>query len=580
MSFDALIMPPAPQPPAGGTGSAPGAQSASFKLDRPAHSAAQNKSFLATLNRISADKSCSRRPSGAGEIHSVKPSDQQAASTNPQRNAYIAGQESVEDQAAALEAPASTAPAVCQWAPMGWIHQYLLNMAFTDNSAVSVEGQPDATGGMPQDFLNQLMGLFHAAGQLQGSGLAGLGPFEQMPAGISAQARNLLFFKQLITRVRHDQLAADPSGRWANNSFVEFWRSLTAAPPEGLNPGVRTDAFAAKVDELIHFLLQRYDHTTTVSGPHTETANAGGQQPAVHLEAFNAGDHVLLQKMTGTTQPLEKQPANADKGNLWPAEAAKDGSAETLFEPRALKAAEESAAAKIQPGPKAAEAAVNPNVIAGGIAAKSADETVSLKTTALQSDLLAAEPTGNKVIQIDGDSKDSGFLSSQENMPEHLSKLENSNRLAEGSQRSLASQTMNQIVQKAVLLNNNGQHTVQIDLKPDFLGHIRMQIITESQQVAVRIVAELPIVKDMLESNLNQLRAELQAQGLEVDELDVSVAHDSRAEEDRYQKAAEARRARALKNNDIPTDGDANAQADRRAGHHHGMVQSAIDYFA
>jgi flagellar hook-length control protein FliK len=183
-------------------------------------------------------------------------------------------------------------------------------------------------------------------------------------------------------------------------------------------------------------------------------------------------------------------------------------------------------------------------------------------------------------MQIDGESKDSGLLTSQENLPEHLAKLGHSGRSTEGTQRSLASQTLNQIVQKAVLLNNNGQNMVQIDLKPDILGQIRMQIMTESQQVAVRIVAELPIVKDMLESNLNQLKAELQAQGLQVDELEVSVAHDSRAEDDRYQKAAELRRARASRNNHISAEEETESQKAGTRILRDGMAQTAVDYFA
>jgi flagellar hook-length control protein FliK len=223
---------------------------------------------------------------------------------------------------------------------------------------------------------------------------------------------------------------------------------------------------------------------------------------------------------------------------------------------------------------------VNPNLAGQNVAARPSEEAFCLKTAALLNDVQSADQTGNKVIQIDGESKDSGFLTSRDNLPEHLSKLENGSRSTEGAQRTLASQTMNQIVQKAILLNINGQNTVQIDLKPEFLGHIRMHIMTESHQVAVRIVAELPFVKDMLENNLNQLKAELQAQGLQVDELEVSVAHDDRAADDRYQKAAEMRRARASRNNHLSAQGDAEPQETGPGVRTDGMAQTAVDYFA
>jgi len=80
----------------------------------------------------------------------------------------------------------------------------------------------------------------------------------------------------------------------------------------------------------------------------------------------------------------------------------------------------------------------------------------------------------------------------------------------------------------------NGQHEAKIDLKPDFLGHIRMQVITENHQVTVKILTQFPFVKEMVENNIHQLKADLQQQGLNVDKLEVSVSHDS--DEHKYPK--------------------------------------------
>jgi flagellar hook-length control protein FliK len=85
---------------------------------------------------------------------------------------------------------------------------------------------------------------------------------------------------------------------------------------------------------------------------------------------------------------------------------------------------------------------------------------------------------------------------------------------------------LEQIVQKAAIHLKNGLNEVRIELKPEFLGHVRMQISAEHHQLTVRIVTELPAVKEMIEGNLQQLRAVLQQQGLKVDELEVLVADD------------------------------------------------------
>ena len=85
---------------------------------------------------------------------------------------------------------------------------------------------------------------------------------------------------------------------------------------------------------------------------------------------------------------------------------------------------------------------------------------------------------------------------------------------------------LNQIVDRAVFKLNNEQSEVRIDLKPDFLGNVRPQIVTDSHQVNLRILAESSIVKELIEGNLGQLKNDLQSQGLKVDEIEVAVAKD------------------------------------------------------
>ena len=64
-------------------------------------------------------------------------------------------------------------------------------------------------------------------------------------------------------------------------------------------------------------------------------------------------------------------------------------------------------------------------------------------------------------------------------------------------------------------------------MKPEFLGHIRMQIVTENHQVTLRVLTESPMVKNLIEHNIQHLRAELQQHGLKMDALNVSVTDDS-----------------------------------------------------
>jgi flagellar hook-length control protein FliK len=93
------------------------------------------------------------------------------------------------------------------------------------------------------------------------------------------------------------------------------------------------------------------------------------------------------------------------------------------------------------------------------------------------------------------------------------------------------------------------------------------------------MVAELPFVKDMLENNLHQLKAELQSQGLDIDELEVSVAHDSHAERDVHQNA-EATKLQAGKTGANSDDSSSEEPGETQSRDDGLMAETAIDYFA
>lgn len=93
------------------------------------------------------------------------------------------------------------------------------------------------------------------------------------------------------------------------------------------------------------------------------------------------------------------------------------------------------------------------------------------------------------------------------------------------SRRPIDSSIMDQIG-KAFLRNENGRSEIRLNLHPPELGNLRMSIITHDNQVTVKIIAEAPMVKDIIDNNLNQLRADLGEQGLEIENFDVSVSQD------------------------------------------------------
>ncbi len=104
-------------------------------------------------------------------------------------------------------------------------------------------------------------------------------------------------------------------------------------------------------------------------------------------------------------------------------------------------------------------------------------------------------------------------------------------------QKPLQTEVLTQIVKKAAFNLKNGQTEVKIDLKPEFLGRIQLKISTENHQVMVRMLTEIPLVKEIIENNINHLKADLQNHGLEIDKFDVFLTRDSDQHENGHENA-------------------------------------------
>jgi len=204
-----------------------------------------------------------------------------------------------------------------------------------------------------------------------------------------------------------------------------------------------------------------------------------------------------------------------------------------------------------------------------------ADKENPLKAnTALNGD------SGSKVVKIETGTTDSGQLTSQTQTSPKAFEMVSAAKETEAGQSALRNQTMEQIVRRAVVQVRDGQHEARIALKPEFLGHVRMQIITENQQVTVKILTEFGFVKEMIENNIHQLKADLQQQGLEVNKVDVSVSRDADGNKHSQQNAD---RAKNQQHETDHTGGDNTREKNREPKEHPGLTAdglSTVDYFA
>ena len=92
-----------------------------------------------------------------------------------------------------------------------------------------------------------------------------------------------------------------------------------------------------------------------------------------------------------------------------------------------------------------------------------------------------------------------------------------------GSRESTAQKVIEQIVNGAKVQVESGQTKAKISLHPPSLGKIQLDIITKGDQVKVTFFAETSQVKEIIESNLSQLRQNFLQQGLKVEHFNVFV---------------------------------------------------------
>ena len=160
-------------------------------------------------------------------------------------------------------------------------------------------------------------------------------------------------------------------------------------------------------------------------------------------------------------------------------------------------------------------------------ASQSDKEFINLKEAGLKIKASGSDFSAGKMHSMESESKDNGII-----LPKNVSGDKSFEEIMLGRENRESSSisragTLNQIVEKAAFSLKNGKTQARVELKPEFLGSVRMQITTENHLVRVRILTELPVVKEMIENNISQLKMDLQSHGLAIDKIDVSVANDS-----------------------------------------------------
>ena len=104
---------------------------------------------------------------------------------------------------------------------------------------------------------------------------------------------------------------------------------------------------------------------------------------------------------------------------------------------------------------------------------------------------------------------------------------------------ALPAETTAQIVQAMRLQLTRGGGEAHIKLEPHHFGDLKVSIKVEQGQVTARLEAEVPVVREWLQSNQALLRTSLAEQNLTLDRLEVAEPREPRDSEERQQHKEE-----------------------------------------
>jgi hypothetical protein len=476
----------------------------------------------------------------AVEDHHPQPADRQDLTAGADTNAVAA------------EAPAKSAPARGEdavngakvqpvWALLAQIIQNLT--AGVDTNATAVEGQGDAVASGPAegDAAEDFSALVDLLKQLQESpGVLTAGSaipldrlrqiLEQLQAGAN-ESQSAGLPGQLADLLKNVQEALPGIvwGRWAaalaNPDGAAETVPIETATPAGVGPISATvslhDSLPAGAGRAARGVLIDAKETLAAAGKADAAVRADEisdrGRPAADERSSGAG------RVMPALPPVACPPAETLRGTAVASKAqASEGSLVLAKNP---EAASDTQSEVSDDSRSPAEKAT------GSLTLSTADGLV--------------EESDSSSLRFDAALRDVRSLGVTDGSPDKPAEAAAVAKSRDAASTAVKAGVFEQIVQRAAVQVKNDQGEIRIDLKPEFLGHVRLQIVTENQQVTVRIHTELPMVRDMIESNIQQLKSDLQQQGLRVERVEVAVADDPRQHPGRQAQTGAGRKGHA-----------------------------------
>lgn len=111
------------------------------------------------------------------------------------------------------------------------------------------------------------------------------------------------------------------------------------------------------------------------------------------------------------------------------------------------------------------------------------------------------------------------------------------------------------VLNRANFGQTNGMNRISIKLYPEHLGQIRIELLEVNGVMTARILASTAMAREMLDSQMHQLRQAFNQQNLQVDRIDLSQTLQDPSKSDREQafnKQNQQQKEQATEQNENP----------------------------
>lgn len=367
-----------------------------------------------------------------------------------------------------------------------------------------------------KDKLEELILNLQELSKLQQAGEATGDNGAELLSKIKDAFQELTAFQEKLGKIADTQLAAEiPKLQEQLTDFKSLLEGVLSQLKAGSNPsaGEKNSAFVQKLEELLGETLPKLETAAAALADNVGTIT-DGQTSAIVNEEVQEAQSQSQAESTNARDKVNKENAEAgEKTEISSSEAQKP-----------INAAAEETDASEDASSDEGKAALERKLEKAAARENNKDEA----EPEIKNEVLKESAAAAKQSKVENENMAAASL--EQPIPEDGSEIAVKQAEVPKAHNVSKAEIINQIVRKAEVTLTDTQSEIRMQLEPENLGKLTLKVAVERGIITAKFTAESYEVKQIIESNFNELKDMLQQKGLEVQNFSVSVGHESKGD--------------------------------------------------